>query len=163
VQNQRVNTKLKLCIDICNSVAYNAYMNTVHDCRTELKNVDLQVTPARIAAMQLFESHNTPFDAPHLIDHLQKELGIDRVTVFRILNAFVEKGLVRKLEFGEGKARYELSNDEHHHLICESCGKIEDISDCSISDLEKEVEKKKGFLVKRHALEFFGLCKDCQK
>ena len=136
-------------------------MAKLHDCTEELQNVDLHVTPARLATMQLFESHNTPLDAQHLIDHLHNTLGVDRVTVFRILNAFVEKGLVRKLEFGEGKARYELNKEEHHHLVCESCGTIEDISDCTIIDLEKDIKEKKGFLVKHHALEFFGFCKNC--
>lgn len=134
-----------------------------HDCKSELQNVSLQVTPARIAAMQLFESQHTPLDAQQVINHLQKDLGIDRVTVFRIINAFVEKGLIRKLEFGEGKARYELNKEEHHHLVCESCGKIEDISDCNIAALEKDIKKKKGFFVRQHALEFFGLCKNCQQ
>lgn len=134
-----------------------------HDCKEELKNVSLQITPARIAAMQLFESHDTPLDVQHVIDHLQKELGVDRVTVFRIINTFVEKGLIRKLEFGEGKARYELNTGEHHHLICQECGSIQDISDCNIGELEKDIQKKKGFLVKQHSLEFFGICKNCQK
>lgn len=134
-----------------------------HNCAQELKNVSLQITPARIAAMQLFETHNTPLDAQHVIDHLRKDLGVDRVTVFRIINTFVEKGLIRKLEFGEGKARYELNRNEHHHLICEVCGSIEDISDCNISGLEKDIKKKKSFLVKNHSLEFFGICRDCQK
>lgn len=130
-----------------------------HDCTQELKQASLQATPARIATMQLFESHDTPVDAQHLIEHLS---GTDRVTVFRILNAFVEKGLIRKLEFGEGKARYELNTGEHHHLICQQCGNVEDISDCNIASLEKDIQKKKGFLVKNHSLEFFGLCRDCQ-
>lgn len=134
----------------------------IHDCKVELHNADLQVTPARIAAMQLFESHASPLDAQYLIDHLQKDLGIDRVTVFRLLHTFVEKGLIRKLEFGEGKARYELNLGEHHHLICEQCGTIEDISDCTISDLEKDIKEKKGFVVKYHSLEFFGVCSNCQ-
>ena len=133
-----------------------------HNCTDELRHADLQVTPARLATMQLFESHSSPLDAQYLIDHLCKDRGIDRVTVFRILHAFVAKGLIRKLEFGEGKARYELNTSEHHHLICEKCGAIEDISDCNISDLERDIKKKKGFLVRRHALEFFGLCRQCQ-
>ncbi len=134
-----------------------------HDCTVELRNASLQVTPARVAAMQLFESQDTPLDSQYLIDRLHNEIGVDRVTVFRIINAFVEKGLIRKLEFGEGKARYELNREEHHHLICEKCGKIEDISDCNIGELEKDIQRKKGFLVKQHALEFFGLCKNCQQ
>ncbi len=153
-----------LGLDICNSVAYNEQMKQLlHDCAQELKQVSLPVTHARVATMQLFESHDTPVDAQHLIEHLHKELGIDRVTVFRILNAFTEKGLIKKLEFGEGKARYELNRGEHHHLICERCGKIEDIENCHMISLQREIEKTKGFLVKRHVTEFFGICRDCQK
>lgn len=137
-------------------------MNMVHDCSEEIKQAMLKVTPARVATMKLFESHDTPLDAQHLVDHLVKE-GIDRVTVFRMLNAFVEKGLLRKLEFGEGKARYELADKEdHHHLICEKCGKVEDIEDTVIPALEKHIEKQHHFQVERHSLEFFGLCEECQ-
>lgn len=136
--------------------------NMQHSCEDEIQEVQLRVTPARIATMQLFESHNKPLDAQHLINHLHKELGIDRVTVFRILNTFVEKGLIKKLTFGESKARYELNIEEHHHLVCQKCGNIEDISDCNINALEKEIKQKKNFLVKQHSLEFFGLCANCQ-
>lgn len=132
-----------------------------HNCSDELQQAQLKVTPARIATMQLFESHDKPIDAQHLTDHLQKSLGIDRVTGFRILNVFVEKGLIRKVEFGEGKARYELNKGEHHHLICQNCGKIEDVSDCTIGTLEKHIQEKKHFLITQHNLEFFGLCRDC--
>lgn len=135
-----------------------------HDCSNELKQVDLQITPARLATLKLFESHNTPIDAQHLLEHLRKELGIDRVTVFRILNAFVEKGLITKLEFGEGKARYEIaSKEDHHHLICEQCGRVEDIEDTVLPRVEAHIKDKHHFLVKRHSLEFFGLCESCQK
>lgn len=133
-----------------------------HSCETEIQEVDLKVTPARVATMKLFESHNTPIDVLHVTSHLQKDLGIDRVTVFRIINTFVEKGLIKKLEFQEGKARYELNKEEHHHLICQNCGKIEDVLDTVIPDFEKKIEKKHKFLIKSHSLEFYGLCENCQ-
>jgi len=138
-------------------------MNTQHNCSTELQQANLAATPARIATLKLFESHEKPMDAVHLIDHLQKELGIDRVTVFRILNAFVAKGLITKLEFGEGKARYELSKEDHHHIICENCGRVEEVADDFLPNAEKQIGRQTGFLIKRHSLEFFGLCRDCQK
>lgn len=135
-----------------------------HNCEEELKQAALQITPARLAAMRLFESQENPLDAQYLIDHLQKKLGVDRVTVFRILNTFVEKGLLRKLEFGEGKARYELAKTiDHHHLLCENCGRIEDITDTIIPKMEKNLQKTHKFLIKRHSLEFFGICSNCQK
>lgn len=133
-----------------------------HSCEEELRKASLKVTSARIATMKLFESHDKPVDVAHVINNLANKLNIDRVTVYRILNAFTQKGLLRKIEFGEGKARYELNKGKHHHLICQNCGSIEDISNCNIESLEKEIIGKKKFLVKSHSLEFFGLCIKCQ-
>ena len=133
-----------------------------HSCEEELRDASLKVTPARVATMKLFESHNKPLDVAHIIDDLARKLAMDRVTVYRILSALTQKGLLRKIEFGEGKARYELNKEEHHHLICQSCGAIEDISDCGIEILEEKIKQKKNFLVKSHSLEFFGLCVKCQ-
>lgn len=133
------------------------------DLSTTLSGHHLKVTEARIALIDLISHAKAPVDAQFLIENLQMKLQIDRVTVFRILNILTEHGILRKLEFGEGKARYELPSTEHHHLICESCGVIEDVSDCNIGALEKDISEKKNFHIKRHSLEFFGLCKKCYK
>ncbi|MGH7204499.1 MAG: Fur family transcriptional regulator, partial [Candidatus Levyibacteriota bacterium] len=111
----------------------------------------------------LIEKEKKPLDSQFLIDTLKQTFQVDKVTIFRILNVLTEHGILRKLEFGEGKARYELNTEDHHHLICQNCGSIEDISDCNIGALEKEINQKKQFLVKLHTLEFYGLCKECQK
>lgn len=136
----------------------------ISDYKDELNRANVQVTQARLAIIEHFGSHDEPIDAQDLVEHLREKLNIDRATIFRILNVFTKNGLLKKLEFGEGKARYELANStDHHHLICENCGKIEDIPDTVIPKMEKEIEKNHNFLIKRHSLEFFGLCKDCQK
>lgn len=134
-----------------------------HDCSIELRDADLKVTPARLAVLKLLEKVNKPLDVGSIIDYLKDHhIKADPVTAFRIINQFTDKGLTRKISFQEGKFRYELSNKEdHHHLVCENCGNIEDISDCNISSLEAEIEQRKDFKVKRHSLEFFGLCKNC--
>ena len=129
-----------------------------------LRNNDLKSTPARLAILSFLSEQSAPRDVEDIIVHIANEHEtVDRVTVYRILETFVKKGLIKRLEFGEGKYRYELAGDDHHHLICESCGKVEDISDCHISDLEKEISQRKKFLVKRHQLEFFGVCRSCQR
>ncbi len=147
---------------------YNYFMVNVrvtHDCSTELHDADLRATPARVALMNLFESSDEPLDVQSMIDFLQKrDIKTDPATVFRIVNMFTEKGLTKQIQLNEGKFRYELaSKEDHHHLICGTCGRIEDISDCNISGLEKDIEKKKGFKVVSHSLEFFGMCNNCQK
>lgn len=142
-------------------------MTTVktHDCKEELREMDLRATPARIAVMQLLEKTKEPVDAQMVMDYLKKEkIDTDPATVFRIMNMFTIKGLTNELEFHEGKARYELARkDDHHHLICENCGSVEDIEDTVIPALEKHISDEHHFVVRRHSLEFFGLCSNCQK
>ncbi len=132
--------------------------------RTLLQSSDLKATPARLAVLSFLDNNKSPLDADAIFAHLREEHDeADKATIYRILETFVAKGLLKRLEFGEGKYRYELAGDDHHHLICENCGKIEDISDCNISDLEADIKQKKNFLVKRHSLEFYGLCQNCQR
>lgn len=140
-------------------------MKLQHDCKIELNEVSLKATPARIALMKLLEETKKPLDVHSMTVYLEKNgLQTDPATAFRIMNMFEEKGLVKHIELHEGKFRYELANKpDHHHLVCEVCGMIEDISDCNIAGLEKDIKKKKEFTVTHHALEFFGICKNCQK
>lgn len=136
-----------------------------HNCKLELNNVELRATPARLAVMKLLETSDQPIDVSMIIDYLnQQDLQTDPATAFRIINMFTQKGITKQISFNEGKFRYELANrEEHHHLICENCGRVEDFSDCAIPELEKDIWKKKQFLVKSHALEFYGICEKCQK
>ncbi|MBI4080236.1 MAG: transcriptional repressor [Candidatus Levybacteria bacterium] len=132
--------------------------------RIILQKVNLKVTNARLGVLELFARSQKPIDAEEIFAYLQKEgVDADRATVYRMLETFYEKGIIDRFEFQEGKFRYELAGSDHHHLICEQCGRIEDISDCGINVLEREIKEKKGFLVKRHALEFFGVCESCQQ
>ena len=134
-----------------------------NDIETTLSSHKLKITGTRKAVVDLIEKAKKPVDSQFLIEHLQKDGNIDRATVFRILNVLTGHGILRKLEFGEGKARYELNNNDHHHFICTSCGLVEDISDCNIGELEEEISKKKNIHIERHSLEFFGLCDNCFK
>lgn len=91
-----------------------------------------------------------------------KKNMIDKATVYRILTSFVELGIVREIHLGDREARYELANSEHHHhLVCEDCESIEDVS-LTEDIFLKEVQKQSAFKVKNHSLEFFGTCKKCQ-
>jgi Fur family ferric uptake transcriptional regulator len=136
-----------------------------HDCKDELNEVSLRATPARLALLSLLETSDKPVDVQTMIDYLEKnDIKTDPATVFRIVNMFTEKGLTKQIQFQEGKSRYELAaNDDHHHLVCTKCGSIQDISDCNIDGLEKDISQKKQFKVTNHSLEFFGVCANCQK
>jgi Fur family transcriptional regulator, ferric uptake regulator len=134
-----------------------------HDCKTELNDVDLRATPARLALLKLLEVTDKPVDVQSMIEYLdKKDIETDPATVFRIVNMFTEKGLTKQIQLQEGKFRYELaSKEDHHHLVCTRCGEIQDMSDCNIDVLESHIEKKKNFKVTSHALEFYGICRKC--
>lgn len=136
----------------------------IHDCKKELRSLALKATPARVAVMQLFENSSEPLTVQTIIDFLRnRQIEIDPATAFRMVNTFTQKGITKQIQFYEGKYRYELSSKEdHHHLICQICGTIEDISDCGIKEIERQIKRKKKFQVKHHALEFYGVCQLCQ-
>ncbi len=131
----------------------------MYDCKDELRGAELKVTPVRLKVLDIVEHAKFPLDAATIRERSHS----DKVTVFRALNILTEKGLLKSIQFNEGKLRYEYAGKpEHHHFVCERCGAVEDIEDCNVSVLVKNIIKKKGVLVKRHSLEFFGLCADCQ-
>lgn len=136
----------------------------IHDCKEELREFDLRATPTRVAVMKFLEKTKKPVDVASVIDYLNVNgIKTDPATVFRMMNTLTQKGIIMSIQFHEGKTRYELSNkDDHHHLICDNCGKVEDIPDVIIPNLEKEIKIKRNFKVLRHSLEFFGLCSLCR-
>lgn len=129
----------------------------------ELKSIGLKNTSARNAVLKALKDKDKPLD----IAEIQFYIGesgdkADQATVYRIINAFYKKGIVKRIEIGEGKYRYEISEEDHHHLICTECGSIQDVEDKFMADIEAGIKKNKKFLVKNHSLEFFGICQNCQ-
>ena len=140
-------------------------MSMIHDCGNELKQVNLKVTPIRLAILKALENHENPTDVKFIFEYLKRNrIKADQATVFRILKSLTSKSLIKTIHLNESKLRYEPSSrPDHHHFVCEKCGAIEDVSDCNIFQIEKEIRRKKGVIINRHSLEFFGLCKDCQR
>lgn len=106
---------------------------------------------------ELLNKKSGPIDVSQLVGQLK----VNKTTVYRQLDKLVQNGVVQEINFGDGKKRYELAGRHHHHLICDSCGKIIDIDNCFPENFEKTVKIKNGFEIKRHSVEFFGLCSQC--
>ena len=120
-------------------------------------------TPAREAITEFLSKSDSPVDVLAVINFLRsKHLNTNKVTVYRIMDFLLKNEVIDRVEFGEGKFRYEIKKTHHHHLICTNCGKVEDVKADFVSNLEHKIREKNGFLVKSHSLEFFGLCKSCQ-
>lgn len=93
----------------------------------------------------------------------KKRHKIDLASVYRGLQFFVKERIIREVNFGDGKKRYEFldENSHHHHVICDNCGTVEDIK-MGEKELTKQTVQNSQFKIQRHTLEFFGLCANCQ-
>lgn len=121
-------------------------------------------TTARTTILEILRQSDKPRTVKDIIEALSKKvLDVDRTTVFRIMNAFTGRGIVRKLEFGEGNFRYELLALPHHyHTVCTQCGTIKDVEGCDVDTIEQQTATKYHFKITHHRLDFFGLCQKCQ-
>jgi Fur family ferric uptake transcriptional regulator len=80
----------------------------------------------------------------------------------RALRKLAEEGTVDVIREDPVQARYRLcSTEHHHHLLCESCGKVTEIPQCDIEPWAKKVARKQGFIVRTHRAEILGLCGAC--
>ena len=84
------------------------------------------------------------------------EVGL--VTIYRTLDLLSGIGAVRRLDLGDGP-RYELAEDHHHHLVCESCGDVSEFERCPL-----DLGRLRGmdFEVSSHTLEIYGRCAACR-
>lgn len=128
-----------------------------------LKAAGLRKTQPRLAVLDALNEHHGPFTTDE-IHGLIRGAKLDLVTVYRTLGSFEKLGIVRRCDFGDGVARYELGSEthHHHHVICRVCRKAEPLDDCVLERLEKDVQKL-GYGEITHSLEFFGVCRDCAK
>lgn len=139
-------------------------MNTrAADC---LRNHGLKATAPRVAMVAVLLREKQPLSVQDLLAALPKRTA-DQTTMYRSLEAFIVAGLVRRVELGRGKALYELAEEggHHHHLVCTTCGNIEDVEDCEMEAFAARALKasRRFAELHRHSLELFGLCKDCVK
>jgi len=91
-----------------------------------------------------------------------EEIGL--ATVYRVLTQFEAAGLVERHHFESGQAVFELNERGHHdHIVCVSCGKVEEFYDEMIEARQKEVAADKGYEVTDHSLTLYGKCPSCRK
>ncbi|NQV15765.1 transcriptional repressor [bacterium] len=136
----------------------------------ELKQVlrehEMKATSQRIALLKLLNNTSEHYDAEEIYIELRKlQKTVSRATVYRSLETLVEQQLVSKLDFGEGRMRYEnrQERDEHHdHLICERCGKVIEFFNLEMEAQQLAVCEKHDFLPSTHTMHIFGTCIECR-
>ena len=132
--------------------------------QNKLNSDHSRFTPAREAICHFFESETNPVDYNQIINHLKKTgHRVNKTTIYRQLDFLIGHDLIQELDFGEGKKRYELKREHHHHLICTGCHKVLCVKvKENFKGQEEEIDQKVNFKITSHMLEFFGICSSCQ-
>jgi len=130
----------------------------------------VRVTGARRAVLDVLARNPLPLT----VSQIHERVGVRRtnvVSVYRTVNLLAGMGLLRTTDSLRGSRRYELHEEftgHHHHLICQVCGRIEDLEGCLIDDraltrLNRKVRHQRRFRMTNHELHLFGLCQECDR
>ena len=126
----------------------------------DLKNSHLKVTPQRIAVLEALNSLKDHPTADKIKEYVVKNHpNIAVGTIYKTLETFVEKGLVKKVKTDKDVMRYDAILDKHHHLYCEDTERIEDFFDENLNAMLEEYFKKKkipDFKIKDIKLQIIG-------
>jgi Fur family transcriptional regulator, ferric uptake regulator len=132
----------------------------------DLKSSGLKATGPRLKILEVFQHtrqrHLTAEDVYKLL--LAQDADIGLATVYRVLLQFEQAGLLSRSHFESGKSVFELNEGQHHdHLVCLTCGRVEEFYDAEIEARQRAVAEQRGFELHEHALALYAVCvkKDC--
>jgi Fur family ferric uptake transcriptional regulator len=124
-----------------------------------------KITGPRAAILEILRRHPHPLTNREIFTALPGG-QCDLATIYRAMHLLEELGMVKRFDFGDGTARFELVGEgddgHHHHLVCTRCAEVVEIEECFPGKIEKRIAAANGFKSVTHKLEFFGLCPECQ-
>ncbi|MGA9360608.1 MAG: Fur family transcriptional regulator [Mycobacterium sp.] len=141
-------------------------MSSMAEHADRLRMADLRVTRPRVAVLEVVDAHPHA-DTETIFSAVRIGLPeVSRQAVYDVLNALTAVGLVRRIQPLGSVARYESRvGDNHHHLVCRSCGAIADI-DCAVGEAPcltpaDDNNVLDGFVLDEAEVIYWGFCPDC--
>jgi Fur family peroxide stress response transcriptional regulator len=122
-----------------------------------------KVTPQRLAiltALRMADGHTTAAKLYEVVR--EATAGLDQSTVYRTLIAAEQAGLVARFSTSVDESEFEWVRDDHHHLVCESCGRLTTLDSAALENLVGLVMQSSDFLVTAKHLALKGRCGDCR-
>lgn len=118
-----------------------------------------RLTPSRRALLAAVLGQRGHFAVE---DVLRQVPTVGRATAFRTIKLLCELGILCRVLLEDGSLHYRLSGrGHHHHLVCVACGGVQDMDECAVSDLVRELSRSSGYQIEGHWLEFYGRCASC--
>ena len=135
---------------------------TSSDFERMLRGAALRVTRPRLAVLTAVHAHPHA-DTDSLLGAVRRELpGVSHQAVYDVLRALTGAGLVRRIQPSGSVARYESRvGDNHHHVVCRSCGSIADV-DCAVGETPcLAASDDQGFSIYEAEVTYWGVCPEC--
>lgn len=131
----------------------------------QLREAGLKITVPRMRVLHILEQskehHLSAEDVYKALLDSGEDVGL--ATVYRVLTQFEAAGLITRHNFEGGYSVFELSQADHHdHLVCLSCGRVEEFVDEIIEQRQQLIAEEAGFKMSDHALNIYGVCAPCQ-
>ena len=130
-----------------------------------LKSRRIQDTPHRLAVLEAVAGSPRPLTAMEVLDWVRRRADVNKVTVYRILDLFVEKGLVERMSAGDRSFRYGLSPDlhdhPHAHFYCRQCGTMKCLDLDELPLNLRPIELRLGGVIEKVEVRLDGTCPDC--
>src|SRR5829696_1678284 len=139
-------------------------MSTIPDIE-RLRPAGAKRSSKRDLILNVFLKQEGHLSADDLFDITRREdQRISRATVYRTLQWMVDAGIARKVDFGEGRFRFEHSyrHPRHFHLICKTCNQSAEFLSSDIEALIEEVAAARGFSPRQSVLQIYGTCESCR-
>ena len=122
-----------------------------------------RLTKQRLAVLRALQSTKSHPDANWIYEKVRKEIPhVSLGTIYRPLGILKEAGLLREIAYGSSLSHYAANTENHPHIVCTNCGRIDDLPLSLPYKLEEQASKATDFLITDRRLEFYGLCPDCR-
>ncbi|MDQ6796817.1 MAG: transcriptional repressor [Actinomycetota bacterium] len=114
---------------------------------------------AVVEALLAAENHLSADDLASIVQHAHP--GLHRATVYRSLDALETAGLVEHVHLGHGRSVYHLADDLHQHLVCETCGSVEEAPADLLAAVARRLRRDQGFVMRPYHFAVLGRCRRC--
>lgn len=129
-----------------------------------LRDKGFKVTPQRLAIYNYLSSTKSHPNAEMIFNELQPLYPtMSLATVYKTMEILREIGLVQVLNVGEDSFRYDAFTDDHAHVRCMACGRVDDIENIETEPLASAVQKETSYRLTGQQFYFYGVCPECQK
>lgn len=133
------------------------------DYAPQLRARGFRMTPQRMAILHVLHHAGTHLSPTEVYKQAKRDFPrLTEPTVYRTLEFLARNGLAYPTQAGNGRLRYQIAGNNHHHIVCRGCGSEIEIEHALLENLYRKLESTSGYRRINSHVTFFGVCPKCQ-